>query len=211
MHHQAKAKDSDRPNFHKADWREYQRIVTENIRNAPTVMHDKDSIDEAAMFITSLIGEADRTTIPRVKVPNEAGLRALPPPIVLKLKQKRKLRQEMKKRQTADLKSRINALTREIEEDIKTFEEDKKQRKWEDVKDKGPYGFYKLARSYFNSRSATITYPIKNDQDEYLTSDEEQFWNNSKNSTRIYIPLLIQTLAMEPWTRRQMNMRITYD
>lgn len=184
--HQRRPPESTKPNFHKANWWKYQEVSSERLKNAPDINHDKGSIDRAAEFVSKIIKEADESAIPRVKIRQESRLRPLPQFIVQKLKIKRKLRNQMSRQNRPDLKAEINALSREIKADIVNFEENRKKRKWEETKNRGTNGFYKLARTYFKPKTRDIAYPIKNDANEYITTDTERLQRFQELYREIY-------------------------
>ncbi len=184
--HRRKPMESCLPNLHKADWIQYQQTMSETMNFAPTLAHNKASIDASVEFITKAIKEADLKSIPRSKIKSGPDNRALPPVIVNKIKRKRSLRKQAKR--CPALKKQVNSLGREIDADIKCFEEQKKKRLWEEARVKGPHEFYKVAQTYFKPKSGAITYPIKNVNNEYLTSDEERLKQFQELYQEIYSP-----------------------
>ena len=177
-----------KPDFSKADWLKYQKQFDEEMNAAPKITGGKDQIDAAAQFITNMIKKVELEAIPRITTRSGPKRRSLPAPIVAKIKEKRLLRNRLQTRNEYRLKPRINELDRQIKEAIQVYEERKRVKMWENSKDKNKYGFYKLARQFFNQKTPKPTFPIKDDQGKFITTDEGRAKEFSNLYKVIYSP-----------------------
>ena len=171
-----------KPDFEKANWRIYQGEMKQKMFGAPQINPSKESIDAAVEYITAAIKDADQAAIPRIRWKDGRHRRRLPPEIICKIKQKRKLRNRLQKKGEIQLKPLINQVNREIQEEIKIFEEKQRKLIWEQANDKSQYGFYKVARKLLHNKEQISTYPIKDPAGKTLNSDEAK----AKEFKRVY-------------------------
>ena len=158
------------------------------MREAPKLVPTEESLDEAVTFVEEMIGEADKKSIPRKNAGNGIKRRPLPEHILVKIKEKRKLRNRLTKHKESHLKPKINLLDRTIKKEIKEYEEEQQRKKWENCTDKTQFGFYKLSRELFNPRSKASSFPIKDQNDQPVKSDQEKAQCFHSLYTDIYKP-----------------------
>ena len=184
----AKQTAKSKPNFEKADWSAYRDYVSECMPGAPQIAPNKATIDRAVVFVEELIQQAEKAAIPRKVIRPAGGSRLLPPAIVGKIKMKRNLRNRLQKKGDRSLKPEINLLNREIQADIKVFEEQQHRDRWERINDKSQWGFYPAARRLLKPNQPKSTFPLKDRDGILIDSDEDKVEEFRLLYTDIYKP-----------------------
>ena len=177
-----------KPNFKKADWEKFQSFALAKLREAPPIVHTKESLIRAAKFLKELVIDADRESIPRVRIKHGPRKRELPPYIVDLIHTRRNLVNQKYKRGRADLNPEIRRLGRIIEDEIETFEYNKFRDEWEDCQQKDRYGYFKLAGRILKTGVSSTTYPIKDKNGDLLPDTQTKLDEFGRLYKDIYTP-----------------------
>lgn len=165
---------TESPNFSKADWKSYRHLVNQKMSTAPEITKNTDSIDAAVKFISQTIMETDKEAIPRRR-PRNASHKIVPQHVLTIIKKKQAIRKLLKKTRNKDLKRLINQLDKAIKREMKAYELEVAQSKWERANDKSEYGFFKLARKILTpGMTSTTPYPLVDSNGNKLKDDQEK-------------------------------------
>lgn len=177
-----------KPNLGKADWDAFQSSIIAEMREAPPIIHTRESLERAAKFMAEIIKKVDSQTIPRIRMKSGPRKRELPQYIVDLIYAKRNLRNVKQKRGRNDLNPEINRLDRLIQDLITTFEYERKCEEWEACQNKDRHGFFKLAGRILKSSVGTTAYPIKDQDGETPVKDDDKLEEFSNLYEDIYTP-----------------------
>lgn len=177
-----------KPNFKKANWENFGTQALAQLREAPPIIHSKDSLEGAATYMAELVLKADVETIPRVRIKHGPKKRELPPRVVDLIYTRRNLLNLKYKRGRTDLNPEIRKLSRIIEDEIETFEFNKYRDQWEDCLRKDRHGFFKLAGRILKPSESPTTYPIKDQNGQILADNDQKLDEFGRLYRDIYTP-----------------------
>jgi len=103
-----------RPDFEKADWTSYKQTIDQQIRLAQPPALDQHTIDTAITQLTTIIRDADNSSIPRKRPPPTDTRERLPKYIIQLIHSKRKLRNQIDRHKRKELKPEVNRLDAQI-------------------------------------------------------------------------------------------------
>lgn len=164
---------SNRPNFHKADWMLFRQLIDGDIKSAPEVKTERRSIDDAVRFVTDSVLKAEAKAIPRKRIPNPSR-RPVPRHILELIHKRQALRKVFWESKARRVKTEINRLDRKIKQAKLENERETLKRRWDDCKEKGPHGFFGLARKILTPRNHQTNYPLKYSNGTKMKTDEEK-------------------------------------
>lgn len=179
-----------KPNFRKANWESFKIEALAQLREAPPIIHSKQSLDGAVQYMSELVKKTDVETIPRVRIKHGPKKRELPPYIMDMIYTRRNLVNVKQKKGRVDLNPQIRNLSRIIEDEIETFEFNKYRDEWEDCLQKDRHGFFKLAGRILKPCESPSTYPITDQNGQILTDDHQKLDEFSRLYHGIYSPPL---------------------